>query len=149
MDKRDFQPIRNTIVWRVHFGAPPERVYQFLATDEGRREYWAESAEEVNGMIRWVFHNGIESTGSVLEMVPDSRVKVSYFNWLVTLDLMAAPEGGTDLIMTCERVADGEWTESVAGWVSLLLTMKAAVDFGVDLRNHDPTRTWNHGYVDN
>jgi hypothetical protein len=36
-----------------------------------------------------------------------------------------------------------------AGWVSVLLALKAAVDFGVDLRNHDPERTWSTGFVDN
>lgn len=28
------------------------------------------------------------------------------------------------------------------------MALKAAADFGVDLRNHDPTRTWDQGYVD-
>jgi hypothetical protein len=29
------------------------------------------------------------------------------------------------------------------------MAMKAAVDFGVDLRNHDESRAWNSGYADN
>jgi hypothetical protein len=33
--------------------------------------------------------------------------------------------------------------------VSVLLALKAAVDFSVDLRNHDAGRTWCSGYVDN
>jgi predicted nucleic acid-binding Zn ribbon protein len=33
--------------------------------------------------------------------------------------------------------------------VSVLMALKAAVDFSVDLRNHDPDRTWDHGYVEN
>lgn len=37
----------------------------------------------------------------------------------------------------------------IAGWVSVLLALKAAVDFSVDLRNHDPGRTWDQGYADN
>jgi hypothetical protein len=39
--------------------------------------------------------------------------------------------------------------EVVAGWVSGLLALKAAVDFGVDLRNHDPQRTWDAGFAEN
>jgi hypothetical protein len=35
-----------------------------------------------------------------------------------------------------------------AGWVSLLLRLKASVDFGVDLRNHEEDRTWWHGYAE-
>jgi hypothetical protein len=37
---------------------------------------------------------------------------------------------------------------SFAGWASVLLALKAAVDFGVDLRHHDPERTWDQGYGD-
>jgi len=37
----------------------------------------------------------------------------------------------------------------LAGWVSVLMALKAAVDHGVDLRNHDPQRTWDQGYADN
>jgi hypothetical protein len=36
-----------------------------------------------------------------------------------------------------------------AGWVSVLLGLKAAADHGVDLRNHDAARTWSQGYCDN
>lgn len=35
----------------------------------------------------------------------------------------------------------------IPGWVSLLMSMKAAVDFGVDLRNHDPERAWEQGFA--
>jgi hypothetical protein len=30
----------------------------------------------------------------------------------------------------------------------VLLALKAAVDHGIDLRNHDPRRTWDRGYAD-
>jgi len=39
--------------------------------------------------------------------------------------------------------------EMIPGWVSVLMAMKAAVDFGVDLRNHDPKRSWQQGFADN
>jgi hypothetical protein len=39
--------------------------------------------------------------------------------------------------------------EMAAGWVSVLMAMKAAVDHGVDLRNHDASRSWSNGYADN
>lgn len=40
-------------------------------------------------------------------------------------------------------------TEVIAGWVSVLMALKGAVDFGIDLRTHDPDRHWEKGYVDN
>ena len=35
--------------------------------------------------------------------------------------------------------SDEEWP----GWVSVLLELKAAADYNVDVRNHDVTRTWD------
>ena len=63
--------------------------------------------------------------------------------------LQADPSGGTDLEMRCHGVPAEDRVEVIAGWVSVLMAMKAAVDFGVDLRNHDPERTWWQGYADN
>lgn len=37
----------------------------------------------------------------------------------------------------------------IAGWVSVLMAMKAAVDFGIDLRNHDSDMAWAQGFADN
>jgi hypothetical protein len=36
-----------------------------------------------------------------------------------------------------------------AGWVSVLMQLKAAVQFHVDLRNHSRERSWEKGYVEN
>ena len=57
--------------------------------------------------------------------------------------------GGTDLTLTDEGVPEADHAEVLAGWVSVLMALKAAVDFGVDLRNHDPARSWDQGYADN
>jgi hypothetical protein len=54
-------------------------------------------------------------------------------------------------VMTLEagNVDDRFRNEMAAGWVSVLVALKAATDFGVDLRNHDPERTWEQRFVDN
>jgi hypothetical protein len=31
----------------------------------------------------------------------------------------------------------------------VLLALRSAADFGVDLRNHDLARTWDQGYAEN
>jgi hypothetical protein len=36
-----------------------------------------------------------------------------------------------------------------AGWVFVLMALKASVNFVVDLRNHDSNRTWDEGYAEN
>ena len=58
-------------------------------------------------------------------------------------------DGGTDLSLVAEVPNESSRMEFAAGWVSVLLAMKAAVDFGVDLRNHDAQRSWSQGYADN
>jgi hypothetical protein len=40
------------------------------------------------------------------------------------------------------------WHEVHAGWLNVLFPLKAYVAHGVDLRNHDPRRTWDEGYAD-
>lgn len=138
------------IRWKLHFRSPPEKVYQALATDEGRKSYWAESAKECNGELHYVFLNEIENRGRILEREPNRCFVVEYFGWHVTFDLAADAEiGGTDFTMTCRGVEEADLAEITAGWVSWLLTMKAAVDFGVDLRNHNHKRSWFTGYADN
>lgn len=57
--------------------------------------------------------------------------------------------GGTDLHLIATEVPESSRMEMVAGWVSVLMAMKAAVDHGVDLRNHDSSRAWEQGYADN
>jgi len=53
------------------------------------------------------------------------------------------------LILTDTGVPTEHRTEVMAGWVSVLMSLKAAVDFGIDLRMHDPERHWDNGYVEN
>jgi hypothetical protein len=48
-----------------------------------------------------------------------------------------------------DRIAPEEWHEHYAGWVSVLMNLKAYADFGIDLRNHHPDYTWDNHYVDN
>lgn len=138
------------VVWRMHLRSAPERVYEALSTDAGRATFWAESAVETDGVIDFRFANGFEWAGTILETDPPRRYVVDYVDHsrtTFTLDL--APGGGTDLTVTDREVPARYHLEVHAGWVSVLLTLKAAVDFGVDLRNHDPGRTWDQGYVDN
>jgi hypothetical protein len=68
---------------------------------------------------------------------------------VTTFDLADDGAGGTDLTLTDAGVREADYAETHAGWVSVLLALKAAADHGVDLRNHDEQRTWDQGFVDN
>ena len=80
---------------------------------------------------------------------PEENYKVTYFDWTVVFDLESDAMDGTDMQVTCVGVKEEDKRQIAAGWVSWLMAMKAAVDFGVDLRNHDAERTWFDGYADN
>jgi uncharacterized protein YndB with AHSA1/START domain len=138
----------DSIVWRVHFRSSPERVYEFLASDRGRAAYWAESAAEVGGVIEFRFINGLQTSARVLERDPPRRFRLEYFGTSVRFDLAPDGAGGTDLTMINSGVPPEDRDDVLPGWLNVLLPMKAAVDFGVDLRSHDPERTWEKRFVD-
>jgi hypothetical protein len=66
----------------------------------------------------------------------------------VAFELVSDGAGGTDLTLTESGLPTVARVENMVGWVTVLLNLKAAVDFGIDLRNKDPKRSWEWGYVD-
>jgi uncharacterized protein YndB with AHSA1/START domain len=145
-----FQSDTTTIRWRLHLKSSPQAVYQKLSTDEGRASFWAESAVEQDGMIHFVFPNQAEWNGKILENVPPERFQVEYYGGTIaTFELNPDSSGGTDLTLTDQGIPENDRSEVLAGWVSVLMALKASVDFGIDLRNHNPKWTWDEGYVEN
>ena len=145
-----FQSDTTTIRWRLHLKSSPQAVYQKLSTDEGRASFWAKSAVEQDGMIHFVFPNQAEWKGKILENVPPERFQVEYYGGTIaTFELNPDSSGGTDLTLTDQGIPENDRSEVMAGWVSVLMALKASVDFGIDLRNHNPKWTWDEGYVEN
>ena len=144
-----FQSEPGVIRWKLHLRAAPGKVFEALATDAGRARFWAESAQADNGVITFRFLNHPPVEGRVLESRPPDSFKVEYFGAVTEFLLSDDGASGTDLTLVASGVPDEEREEVIAGWVSVLMAMKAAVDHGVDLRNHDESRTWSDGYADN
>ena len=144
-----FQSEPNTIRWKMHFASPPEKVFDAVATDTGRASYWAESAPESDGRITFKILNYEPSSGRVLRRERPREFALEYFGTIVEFTLESDGRGGTDLSLLATQVNESIRMEMVAGWVSVLMAMKGAVDFGVDLRNHDAARSWGQGYADN
>ena len=143
--------VPRTIRWRVNTAAPPATVFEALTTDAGRASFWADEAVEsvADGVIRFRFGNGQLCESQVLERVAPHTFRLTYFGGsAVTFALRPDGRGGTDVCLEEEGVAPEAWADNFAGWVSVLLNLKARVDHDVDLRNGDRTRTWEHGYVD-
>ena len=141
-------PLGQPIRWRLHLPVPPETVFEALATDAGRAAFWAESAVERDGAIDFRFVNGINHRSRILERQPPSLYAIDYFGGEARFELGSDDAGGTDLLLTHTGVADDEWIETHAGWLNVLFPLKAWLVAGVDLRNHDPTRSWDQGYID-
>lgn len=138
----------NTIIWRVHLRSSPEKAYELLATDDGRARFWAESAVERDGVIEFEFINGMRTEGRVLERKPARRFVLEYFGSHVEFVLEPDGHGGTDMTMTNTGFDPADRDDLLPGWLNVLFPLKAAADHGIDLRNHDPARTWDVGFID-
>ena len=139
-----------TVTWRVHLASARADVYEILTSGPGRARFWAQSAVERDGRVEFHFPNGTRWSSVVLERDPPTRFALTYIGGSrATFELAAADDGGTDVTLIDTDVPKAEYEDAHAGWVSVLLALKAAADFGVDLRNHDERRTWDDGYVDN
>ena len=119
-----------------------------LDSDAGRAGFWAESAVERDGRIEFRFVNGETCSAAILERRPPSVFSIDYFGSPARFELSPDGQGGTELLLIQEDVPLDEWSEVHAGWLNVLLPLKARVLHGVDLRNHDPERSWDQGYAD-
>lgn len=137
-----------SIVWRVHFSSRPDDVYDALDSDSGRAAFWAESAVENDGVVQFRFINGMRYDGRIIERERPRSWSVDYFSSTARFTIESDGADGTDLTLANDGVDDRDRTEVTAGWLNVLLPMKAWVDYRIDLRSHDPIRTWERGYVD-
>ncbi len=140
--------IGGPIRWRLYIPAPPEEVFAALDTDRGRASFWAESAIEQDGYIEFRFINGYDCRSKVLERHPPRVLAIDYIGGPARFELTTDGRGGTDLLLRHDGIGPDEWNEVHAGWLNVLLPLKAWVAHGVDLRNHDPQRSWDQGYAD-
>lgn len=134
--------------WKLLLATPIDDVYDALATDQGRAKFWAERTEENNGIVRFYFPNGESCDAEIVAADRPLRFCVRYFDALTDF-LLADIKGKTELTLKVSEAPAEDWLAAYAGWVSVLMNMKAVLDHGADLRNHDPGRSWDHGFVDN
>jgi uncharacterized protein YndB with AHSA1/START domain len=137
-----------SVRWKLHTASSPEQVFRLWSTDEGREQFWAEKSRSTAISFSLTFPDGTEEECRVLRTEYPSLFEFLYFGSPVTVELEPDRHGGTDLTLTNARIPEVEYEEVRAGWLNVLLPLKATADFGVDLRNHDSARTWRQGYVD-
>ena len=119
----------------------PSDVYRAVSTSRGRERFWATSAPESGGVISFVLADGRTGECRIEQAVQDELYRLRYVGRTLTFTLAAGEPGGTELTLSTDDPAD---PADCAEVVSLLLRLKASVDFGVDLRNHDETRTGSY-----
>ena len=86
--------------------------------------------------------------GRILGRKENEHFSIDYFDAPVRFDLAPDGWGGTDLTLVHSNIAPDQFHILHAGWISVLMALKAAADHGIDLRNHDPARSWSQGYAD-
>ena len=134
---------------RLHLAASPALAYGWLATDAGRARWWAERSEERDGLVELHWSDEGSLIVPILVRHPPSAFALRWFGGsAVHFALRGDGGAGTDLDFSLLDVPDERWGREQAGWPARLLELKAACEFGVDLRNHDPGRTPDRGYVD-
>lgn len=138
-----------TVKWKIHLKSSPELVFSFFITANGREKFWAEQAREKDGIIYFIFPNGESYDSKILNTTQNREFSIEYFNSHLEITLAPSEDNGTDLTLINKGISDAEYSDIHAGWVSVLLNLKAAVDHNCDLRNHDKNRTWSQKYVDN
>ena len=135
------------IVWRLHLRASRETVYHSWLSVAEHPSFWCERSRSEGKGFELTFINGHVEHVRILRREPSKAIGFTYFGSHVTLEF-EEHERGTDLCMTNDNVPRQEWEDVNSGWLNVLLPFKAWVDFGIDLRNHDVTRTLYHRFAD-
>ncbi len=140
----------NTMIrWRVLLPLPPAQVFTLLSTDTGRMRFWCEHSETRDDVITLRFSDGEQLRCAILVSEPPTAFVVRYFNQSrLHFQLTAVGAQHCELLLEETELSPETRALNEAGWVSVLLALKAAT-LGVDLRNHDPQRSWAQGFVDN
>ena len=136
------------IVWRIHLASPPEQVIPLLTTADGLARWLAPVCRQEGDAFVLEHPTGQRLSARLRAVSEPGTVAMDYLDGTATFALAATPEGGTDLTLTHEGFPEEDRGHNHAGWVTALLTLKAALDHAIDLRNRDAERGWSAGYCD-
>ncbi|MEO1251015.1 MAG: SRPBCC domain-containing protein [Pseudomonadota bacterium] len=137
-----------SFVWRLSLRSSIDDVFAALTTDEGRARFWAEKTVESNGAIEFHFPNGLTHEAPIVEKAAPTRFAIRYFG-ANTAFALKEDSGETIVTVSVDDAPEDDWLDAYAGWISVLMNMKAVLDFGADLRNHDPHKSWDQRFIDN
>jgi len=140
---------QKSVEWRINCRTTAQKIYDTLITPEGRMSFWAESANQLDDHIHFEFPNGLSHSSRVIESIPNKLFCLEYFEAKTTFMIHPNDDNTCTLTLHAENIPEPDFMEVHAGWVSVLLNLKAFLEHGIDLRNHNQNRTWDQGFVDN
>ncbi len=143
-----FQDGPKIITWKILLKSPPNKVFEYLVEDESREKWWVESSQQEGDTIKFTFPNGWESDETIIAMVENRSLEMTYLGSRIRYDIKES-DAGTILTVTDFETTPEYRVQVIAGWGSVLMALKGAVDFGIDLRNHRVDYTWEQGFFDN
>ena len=123
-------------------------MFELLDTDEGRERFWAVRSHAAGDGFDLEFPQGLNGRVEVIDRQAPRRMAIRYFGSEAVFELARREDGGCLFQVTCRCDDPKAWLEFYPGWVSWLLVLKGAADFGIDLRNGSPERAWDQRYVD-
>lgn len=137
-----------SVTWKVFINDSPVVVYRYLSMDRLRESFWAEKSNSTGHGFELTFPNGQSTSCRILLAEPYQHLAIEYFNSRVDFELKPINDG-TELTVVNTNILESEYEDVLAGWVSVLLCLKVAIQFKKDIRNHNPARCWDQGFVDN
>ena len=135
--------------WQLQLAAPCDEVYRLLSTDGGRESFWVERSERAGDQLLFSYPGGEQLAARVLAEDPGRLFVMSHFDGSRLSFTLSERDGGTHLLLEETGLTPENYVENRAGWVSVLMALKARAEHGIDLRNHHPERHWSAGYPDN
>jgi uncharacterized protein YndB with AHSA1/START domain len=142
---------------KIEIKASPEKVYRAWTDDKLITKWFVHKAviePKKGGRFYMKFLGDVESDEKVLGIRKNSYFCFSFGKAGETVEITIKKSGkGTDCIlrqfgMKTSNKAKVQWHMGCRnGWVFFLTNLKSFLEKGVDLRSHDPRKSYKQGYV--
>ena len=146
----------NTFTTKIAIKAPISAVWNALATEEGISKWFLSKAklDVRSGGAFEFFWGDISTTGTFLNVIPEKKLSFTWWEPVgaVTFELEEINDNEVAVICTATGYKtddDGlrHYIEESKGWTFFMVNLKASLEHGLDLRDGNPTRTCQSGWL--
>jgi uncharacterized protein YndB with AHSA1/START domain len=141
----------------IAIDAPPEKVFQAWTDDKVVIKWFTVKAEmepKKKGRIIWEWLGGDKLETKNIDFVPPKKFVFPFGSKGEQVAVTIVPDGNGSV---CELRQTKMKTDSKSrismhmgckqGWTFFLTNLKSYLEHGVDLRSHDPSRSYNQNFV--